>query len=255
MDERYSRQILLSQIGSKGQEKLARSSVCIVGAGGIGSPALTYLTAAGVGRLCLVDSDIVTLSNLNRQFLHNTGDIGRAKVDSAKEKLSNLNDQIEIKTCNEHLTDKNAKNIFTGADSHPYDIVLGAVDSFETRFVINKACISLCIPYIDGGINGFSGSVVFSNPPDTPCLNCIFPYKTIGKETTKGAKQTGVLGTTAGVIGTIQANIAILFLLGLQNPIKNKLLIYDGLRMTIDHIEVSKNDKCKVCGAEKEAGN
>jgi len=239
MDERYSRQILIHQIGPEGQKKLALSSVLVIGAGGLGSPALTYLAAAGVGRLGLVDSDTVDLSNLNRQFLHNGCDIGRAKVDSAGEKLINLNNQIEINVYNERLTDKNAKDIFKG-----YDIILGAVDSFETRFIINRACVSLCIPYIDGGVNGFSGCVLFSQPPHTPCLNCIFP------ETSAKKEAKGVLGTTAGIIGTIEANIALLRLLGLEAPIKNKLLLYDGLRMSIDHIEIQRNENCSVCYGE-----
>jgi adenylyltransferase/sulfurtransferase len=253
MDERYQRQILIQQIGDEGQEKLNKASILVVGAGGLGSPILTYLVAAGVGRLGVVDCDTIALSNLNRQFLHNTSDIGRKKTESAKEKLLNLNDKIEIITCNERLTGQNAENIFSGKlasgdNIRSYDIVIGAVDSFETRFVINKACAVLNIPYIDGGINGFSGCLIFSKPPDTPCLNCIFPEKAAKKEI------TGVLGTTAGVIGTMQANIAILRLLGLPNPIENKLLMYDGLRMSFDYIEIKRNDECSICsskGAEK----
>jgi adenylyltransferase/sulfurtransferase len=236
MDNRYTRQTLIQQIGAEGQEKLTRSSALVAGAGGLGSPILTYLAAAGVGRLGVADSDTVAVSNLNRQFLHNSGDIGRLKTDSAKEKLLNLNNEIEINTYNEHITDRNAKNIFAG-----YDIILGAVDSFETRFVINKACVSLRIPYIDGGIDGFSGCVLFSNPPHTPCLNCIFPQTAVKKET------VGVIGVTAGIIGTIEANIALLYLLGLPNPIENKLLVYDGLRMTFDHIDVKQRESCHIC--------
>jgi len=249
-DGRYSRQILIEQIGEEGQEKLAASSVIVIGAGGLGSPALTYLAAAGIGCIGLVDSDKIALSNLNRQFLHNTCDIGKFKVDSAKEKLSNLNNEINIKTFNTHLTDGNAEEILSG-----FDIVIGAVDSFETRFVINKACVllhkqGLHIPYIDGGINGFSGCVLFSNPPHTPCLNCVFPQDIEKKETQKKSN-IGVLGTTAGIIGTIEANTALLFLLGLPNPIENKLLIYDGLRMSFDHIDIKRNENCSVCNKEK----
>jgi len=236
MDNRYSRQILIKQIVAEGQEKLTHSSALVVGAGGLGSPVLTYLAAAGVGCLGIVDFDTVALSNLNRQFLHNTADIGRLKTDSAKEKLVNLNDEIKINIYNEHLTDLNAIKIFTG-----YDIVLGAVDSFETRFVINRACVSLHIPYIDGGINGFSGCVLFSNPPFTPCLNCVFP-QTVSKE-----KSVGVLGTTAGVIGTIEANIAILWMLNLHKSVENKLLFYDGLNMSIDHLNIKRSENCSVC--------
>jgi len=233
--ERYARQTLLRQIGPEGQEKLGRASVIVVGAGGLGSPALTYLAAAGVGRLGLVDSDTVTLDNLNRQFLHNSGDIGQPKSNSAKEKLIKLNNEIKIESYNVHLTGDNASSILSG-----YDIVLGAVDSFESRFVINQTCISLGIPYIDGGINGFSGCVLFSNPPDTPCLNCVFPEKT-------EKEHVGILGTTAGVIGTIEANIALLWLLGLPNPAKNILLMYDGLGMSLEHVMIKRNENCTVC--------
>ena len=238
MNDRYIRQILIPQIGSEGQEKLNKASVLVVGAGGLGSPALTYLACAGVGCLGIIDSDTAALSNLNRQFLHYTNDIGRAKTDSAKEKLSSLNDEIKIKTFNERLTDGNAKNIFNG-----YDIILGAVDSFETRHIINRACVSLCIPYIDGGINGFSGCVLFSGPPDTPCLNCIFPETAVSQS----KHPVGVLGAVAGVIGTIEASIALLILLGLPNPIAGKLLLYDGLRANIDHVEIKRNEECSVC--------
>ena len=236
MEERYTRQIQIPQIGNEGQEKLGKASVLVVGAGGLGCPIITYLAAAGVGRIGIVDSDTVTLSNLNRQFLHNTFDIGKLKTDSAKEKISSLNNEIKIETYGEHLNDNNAENIFKG-----YDIVLGAVDSYETRFFINKACIKLSIPYIDGGINGFNGCVLFSNPPDTTCLNCIFPQTSAEKKT------QGVLGTTAGVVGTIEANIALIYLLGLPNPAQNKLILYDGLRLNIDQITIKKSKNCTVC--------
>jgi len=236
MNERYARQILIPQIGAQGQEKLSRASVLVVGAGGLGSPALTYLAAAGLGRLALVDSDTVALSNLNRQFLHTGRDIGRLKSDSAGEKLANLNDEIEIISSNEHLSDQNAKTIFAG-----YDIVLGAVDSFQTRFIINRACAALHIPYIDGGISGFSGCVLFSYPPETPCLQCVFP------ETAAKKEAVGVLGTTAGIIGSIEANLALLWLLGLPNPVENKLLLFDGLRMSLDLVDIKRNEGCKVC--------
>ena len=242
MEGRYSRQISIKEIGAEGQEKLSRSSVFVAGAGGLGSPILTYLAAAGIGRLGFIDYDTVDVSNLNRQFLHNTGDIGITKKESAEKKLRALNDKIEINSHNGRLTEDNAHKFFSG-----YDIVLGAVDSFETRFIINKACVSLSLPYIDGGINGFSGCIVFSNPPQTPCLNCIFP---VTAQLTQHAKKEthGVLGTTAGVIGTIEANIALLYLLDLPNPVNNKILIYDGLTAVIDHIEIKKNDECSVCG-------
>jgi molybdopterin/thiamine biosynthesis adenylyltransferase len=237
MDDRYFRQTLLNQIGPEGQKRLSRSSVVVVGAGGLGSPALTYLVAAGVGRVGLIDSDTVSLSNLNRQFLHGDSDIGRAKAVSATEKLRALNGDIEIIACKEKLSDENAETLFAG-----YDLVLGAVDSFDTRFVINRAAVALGLPYIDGGVNGFCGCVMFSHPPKTPCLNCVFPNRD------KKNNPIGVLGTTAGVIGTLEANLALLWLLNLKNPIENKLLMYDGFRMSIDLIKIKRDKNCSVCG-------
>ncbi|MCL2441054.1 MAG: HesA/MoeB/ThiF family protein [Treponema sp.] len=245
MEDRYSRQLLIEQISGKGQEKLSKASVFVVGAGGLGSPALTYLAAAGIGRLGFIDSDTITLSNLNRQFLYCTGNIGQKKADSAKEKLVLFNDKIIINSYSDCLTSENAETFFNG-----YDIVLGAVDSLETRHIINKACLSLGLPYIDGGLNGFSGCIFYSNPcknkNNSPCLNCLYPEKSEKKET------TGVLGTTAGIIGTMQANIAILLLLGLKNPLEGKLLIYDGIRMNTDLVDIKRNENCPVCGCKTE---
>jgi len=237
MNERYDRQILVDQIGSEGQRKLEQSSVIVVGAGGLGSPVLTYLTAAGVGRLGLIDMDTVAPSDLNRQFLYEEHDVSRPKAISAKEKLTAQNSTITICAYAERLTAQNANTLLTS-----YDIVLGAVDSFETRFLINTACTSLDIPYIDGGVNGFSGTVLYSHPPELPCLNCVFPTASMKK------KPTGVLGTTAGAIGVAMANLALLELLGLPHPLKGKLFLYDGLRMRTELIDIQKNETCPICG-------
>ena len=237
MIERYERQISMEQIRPEGQAKLANSAILVIGAGGLGSPALTYLATAGIGHLALIDGDQVAPGNLNRQFLHGETDIGRAKAHSAAETLQALNSEIEIQAVDAYLTEENAKNHFVG-----YDLILGAVDSFRTRSLINKTCLSLRIPYIDGGVSGFSGCVLYATPPETPCLNCIFPEKSRKKE------NPGVLGTTAGIIGTIMANIAILELLGLENPLRNKLFLYDGLRMRTDLIKIQRNENCPLCG-------
>ncbi|MCL2563777.1 MAG: HesA/MoeB/ThiF family protein [Oscillospiraceae bacterium] len=243
MTDRYARQILLDQIGSAGQQKLENSSIIVVGAGGLGSPALTYLASAGVGRIGLMDADIVQESNLNRQFLHAEPDLGRPKAVSAREKLAALNSTITIEAHDVRLTEENAETLLSG-----YALILGAVDSFETRAVINKASVSLGIPYIDGGINGFSGSVFYSHPPNTPCLNCVFPAKSAGQKT------VGVLGTTAGIIGAAMANAALLRLLGMENPIEGKLFLYDGLRMRTDRIEIQRDESCTVCGTGRGSG-
>jgi len=237
VDDRYLMQTMLTQIGTEGQKKLAGASVLVVGAGGLGSPALTYLVTAGVGHVGLIDSDTVSLSNLNRQFLYGDGDIGLPKAVLAMERLSAINGDIRITAYEEFLTDDNAEALFDG-----YDLILGAVDSFDARFVINRASAALCLPYIDGGINGFCGCVMFSAPPTTPCLKCVFPERIAKKE------PIGVLGATAGIIGTLEANLALLWLLGCHNPIENKLLLYDGLRMSIDFIEIKRDINCSVCG-------
>jgi len=234
---RYLRQILIDGIGTEGQEKLAGASVAVVGAGGLGSPALTYLAAAGIGRLKLIDFDTVDISNLNRQFLHSEKDIGRPKALSAKEKLKALNSEIAIYAHEELLAPENAEMLLAGCD-----VVLGAVDSIEARFVINKACTMLRIPYVDGGISGFTGSVAFVHPPKTPCLRCFFP------ETNHEKAPAGVLGASAGVIGAILANIALLILLGASNPLESKILIYDALRMSMDLIDIKRDECCVVCG-------
>ena len=233
---RYSRQACIKNIGSEGQKKLKAASVAVVGAGGLGSPALTYLAAAGVGHISIIDFDKVSMSNLNRQFLHAESDIGFPKAVSAKKKLTALNSEIEITSHEETLTNENAKSLLAGCD-----LVIGAVDSFDTRFIINRASIELNLPYIDGGITGFYGSIIFSQPQKTPCLNCIFPEEKTNKET------TGVLGTTAGVIGTLEANLAILWLICHENKIENKLLLYDGLKMSMDLIDIKRDENCPVC--------
>lgn len=230
-----ARETILPQNSAEDLKKLSHASVIAVGAGGLGSPALACLAAAGVGHLGIVDFDAVEPCNLNRQFLHHTCDIGRSKAESAKEKLLDLNKNIYITTYPERLTEMNAENLIC-----KYDIVIGAVDSFETRHIINRACVTLGIPYIDGGVNGFNGYAVFTFPPEIPCLNCVFPGVS-GKK-----NMTGVPGFVAGIIGAMQANMAIIRLLGL--PVAGRLLLYDGLRSDFDRIEIRRNGDCTVCG-------
>jgi len=236
MDDRYSRQISLPQIGPEGQQKLGTGSVIVVGAGGLGSPALTYLVAAGVGRVGIVDADTVSRSNLNRQFLYGDADVGRPKAVAARERLAELNSDVEIVVYESLLTDDNAETLFAG-----YNLVLGAVDSFDTRAVINRAAVALRIPYVDGGVNGFNGCVMLSHPPQTPCLNCVFPNSSPKK------RPTGVLGAIAGVVGAMEANLALLWLLGQHDAAQHRLFLYDGLRMRIDHIEIKHDKGCTVC--------
>lgn len=242
MSQRYERQIIINKVGIEGQERLQTALVAVIGVGGLGSPILTYLTAAGVGRLTLIDYDCVEISNLNRQFLHGTDDIGLAKVTSARKKLEALNHEVKINPLAVKLTKENAKELLIG-----HDLVIGALDSLEARFIVNEACVGLGIPYLDGGVKEFGGSVIFTDPPNTPCFNCVFPKKEKTQEKAKGKEIIGVMGVTPGVIGTIQADIALIHLLGLPNPIINKLLIYDGLRMSMDLIDIVVDEQCDIC--------
>ena len=235
--ERYCRQIIIDKIGKEGQARLQAARVAVIGMGGLGSPILTYLAIAGVGKLTLIDYDCVEMSNLNRQFLHGTKDIGMLKVDSARDKLKGLNHQVEIIPLARKLTKENAKELLVS-----HDLVMGALDSMETRFIVNEACVSLEIPYIDGGVKEFGGSVIYTNPPETPCYNCVFPKRIGTKET------VGVLGATAGIIGALEADVALIHLLGLPNPLENKLLIVDGLRLSMNLVDIVADEKCEICG-------
>jgi adenylyltransferase/sulfurtransferase len=237
MIDRYIRQTVLSRVGEEGQKKLAYAKVVVVGAGGLGSPILTYLVTAGVGRIKIIDSDIVSLSDLNRQFLYTEKDIERPKALAAMEALKALNGEIGIIGRSVYLTDENAATHLAG-----YDLILGAVDSFEARSVINRASIALNIPYIDGSVSGFTGLAMFSCPGITPCYNCVFPDKP------KNVKATGVLGATAGTIGSMEANLALQWLLNGNNPIENRLLLYDGLKLSLSSINVKRDGNCPACG-------
>ena len=237
MCDRYERQIMIDKIGEEGQARLARSSVAVIGVGGLGSPLLTYLALVGVGRLTFVDKDVIEISNLNRQFLHGTGDIGREKVISAEEKLKALNPEVEIHPLFVELTRGNAEELLAG-----HDLIIGALDSLETRLIVNETSTNLGIPYLDGGVKEFGGRVMFSKPPETACFNCVFPS---GK---RKNEMVGVLGVTAGIIGGIQADVALIYLLGLPNPLENRLLIFDGLRLTMDLVDIVKDENCEICG-------
>ena len=228
---------MIDKIGEEGQAKLACSSVAVIGVGGLGSPILTYLALAGVGKLTLIDYDKVEISNLNRQFLHGVGDVGREKVASADETLKALNPKVKVHPISVEVTQDNAYQLLA-----EHDLVIGALDSLEARFVANKTCAKLGIPYVDGGVKEFGGRVMFSNPPETNCFNCVFPPRK------KEQEATGVLGVTAGIIGTIQADVALIHLLGLPNPLLNKLLVFDGLRLSMNLVDVVRDENCEVCG-------
>lgn len=232
--ERYDRQIRL--LGLEGQEKLKKSRILVVGIGGLGSPVSIYLTAAGVGELILVDPGIVELSNLNRQILHWTRDIGRYKTSSAQEKLFELNPNVKITVYPLQADESLLENLVPGVD-----LVIDALDNWETRLVLNKICVKHRKPLIHGGVSGFYGQVLVVIPGITPCLNCII-------STVKKTHETiPVIGPTPGVIAMIQVTEAIKILTGVGKPALNKLIVYNGYNMEFHVLDVSRNPKCPVC--------
>ena len=232
--EKYSRQILL--FGEEGQEKLKNSKVLVAGAGGLGSPVSTYLAIDGVGKIILADFDSVDLSNLNRQFLHHEKDIGRLKVESAKEKLLSMNPDIEVETIPEMLTESNLEALIPKCD-----VIVDALDNLATRQMLNRLAIKRRIPLIHGAVTGYDGQVTTIVPGKTPCFYCIFPR--ISKK-----EVFPVLGATPGIIGSIQANETIKFLTGQGKLLEGRLLFWNGLSGNFSEISLSKLNNCPVCG-------
>ncbi len=237
--ERYDRQIILTEIGEEGQEKLKRASVFIAGAGGLGSPAAIYLTAAGIGRIRLVDHDRVDRSNLNRQVLHWDNDIGRSKVESATEKLKRLNPEVEIEAIEETITEANLAELLAG-----FDLIVDAMDNLPTRYLLNKAALNNNIPFFHGAIYGFEGRAMTIIPHKTACLRCV--YRGVIPE-----EKFPVIGVTPAVIGCIQATEVIKYIVGIGELLTNKLLNYDALNMEFTEFNVKKDPHCEHCGHMK----
>lgn len=239
---RYSRHILLPEVGGKGQKKINNSKVLLVGAGGLGSPAALYLAAAGVGTIGIVDDDEVDLSNLQRQILHFTKDIGRPKVESGKEKLTAINPQINVETFYERLNAGNVMELISG-----FDVIIDGSDNFGTRFVVNDACVLTGKTFIHGGILRFFGQVLTVVPGQGPCFRCIFKEPP-PSDSVPTCAQAGVLGVIAGVIGALQATEALKYILGKGDLLTGRLLNYDALEMKFREIKVNNNSSCPVCG-------
>ncbi len=234
--ERYDRQIIVEGFGEKGQEKLKQAKVFIAGAGGLGSPISAYLTAAGVGRIRIVDDDKVELSNLNRQILHWNDDIGKRKVDSASEKLRQLNQGVEIEAIADTITEANVSQLV--AD---FDLIVDAMDNLPTRYLLNKTAIDKGIPFFHGAVNGFEGRAMTIIPGETACLMCVY----------RGAVPEGklpVIGATPAAIGCIQVMEVIKYIIGVGELLVNRLLIYDGLNLKFSEFKVRKDPNCKHCG-------
>lgn len=241
--ERYSRHILLSEVGVEGQEKLLNSKVLIIGTGGLGAPAAMYLAAAGVGTIGLVDGDVVDLSNLQRQIIHQTKDVGKSKVQSGKETINELNPDVNVITYNELVTSENIMNIIKN-----YDFILDGTDNFAAKFLINDACVLAKKPFSHAGIIRFQGQLTTYIPDNnTPCYRCIFQTPP-PEGMVPTCREAGVLGVMGGVIGTLQATEAIKYILGLGQTLAGYLLTYDGLKMEFKKIKINHNKKCGVCG-------
>ena len=239
---RYSRQLIMPEIGPEGQEKLLRSKVLVIGAGGLGSPAAFYLAAAGVGTLGLADNDEVDLSNLQRQILHSTETLGRAKVESAAERLRALNPDVNVI---EHRVFVSESSI--DALIEPYDFVVECTDSFDAKYLINDACVRAGKPFCHGAVIRFYGQVMTVLPGEGPCYRCAFrtppePEKALD------AKKLGVLGAIPGIIGCIEALETIKYLTGAGDLLTGGLLTFDGLEMTFQTIPLKKDPSCPVCG-------
>lgn len=240
--ERYSRQIILPEIGGKGQSNLLNAKVLLIGCGGLGSPCAYYLAAAGVGTLGLIDSDNVELNNLQRQILHFTKDVGRPKVESAKEKLKELNPDIKIIEYKLRLTSKNILDVIKD-----YDIIIDGSDNFPTRYLVNDACVLLGKPLVHAGILKFDGQATTIIPNQGPCYRCIFPEPPPAGFV-PSCQEAGILGVVAGVLGIIQATEAIKYILKIGENLVGQLLIFNALEMSFRKVKMKKNPNCSICG-------
>lgn len=240
--ERYSRQIILKEIGGEGQKRLLQAKVVIIGAGGLGSPSAYYLAAAGVGKIGIVDSDKADLSNLQRQILHFTKDVGRLKTESAQEKLTAINPDCEVVL---HTTRINAKNVLDIIGE--YDAVINGSDNFPTRYLINDACIINKIPLFEGAVIGFSGQVMTILPHESACYRCLYEEPP-PPGLVPSCQEAGVMGATPGVIGLIQSTEVVKWILGKGKLLTNRVLLYNGLEMEFNEFQVARNPQCPVCG-------
>ena len=239
---RYSRHLLIPEVGLEGQQKLKASSVLVVGTGGLGSPVALYLAAAGIGRIGLVDYDVVDSSNLQRQVIHGTETVGKLKVESARERMLDLNPDIIVETYNEPFTSENAMSI-----AQNYDVILDGTDNFPTRYLTNDVSVFLGKPNIYGSIFRFDGQASVFYAKEGPCYRCLFPEPP-PPGLVPSCAEGGVLGVLPGTIGTIQATETIKVLLGIGSPLIGKLLLYNALDMSFDFVKLKKNPNCRVCG-------
>lgn len=240
--ERYSRQIWLPNVGEKGQEKLLKGKALIVGTGGLGSPCALYLNAAGVGKIGIADSDKVDISNLQRQILHNTERIGTPKIESAKKTMNDLNPDSEIVTYNIRIKSENIMDIIKD-----YDIVVDCADNYATRYLVNDACILSRKPLVHGSVFRFDGHAITIFPGKSPCYRCLFPEPP-PEGLVVSPQKAGILGAAAGVIGVVQANEVVKYLVGIGDLLRGKLLTVNVLDWNFRQLKVARNPECPVCG-------
>jgi len=240
--QRYSRHIILKEVGGKGQRKLLDGRVLIIGAGGLGAPIALYLAAAGVGTIGIADADVVDVTNLQRQVIHFTPDVGKPKVISAAEKMRAINPDVTVNTYQEWIGAANIAAIIAG-----YDFIIDGTDNFAAKFLINDACVLAGKPYSHGGILQFDGQTITVLPRESACYRCIFPAPP-PKDAIPTCSQAGVIGVLPGVLGTIQATEAIKFLLGKGELLTGRLLTYNALRMRFREIPIKRSSSCPVCG-------
>jgi adenylyltransferase/sulfurtransferase len=239
---RYSRQIILSEIGYEGQEKLLKSKVLVVGAGGLGSPALFYLAAAGIGTVGIADFDRVEISNLQRQILHFTGDLGRKKTESAADKLSQLNPELKIIQYPERIDAGNVAEIIG-----EFDLVIDAADNFPARYLVSDCCYFMKKPLIEGAVLGFEGILMTILPDQSPCYRCLYPAPP-DNGAIPSCSEAGILGMIAGTIGSLQALEAIKVLLGIGDTLTGRIITFDGLGSIFREIPWPKRASCPLCG-------
>ncbi len=243
---RYSRHLLIPEVGLEGQRKLKAASVLIIGTGGLGSPVALYLAAAGVGRIGLVDYDVVDFSNLQRQVIHGTASLGKLKVDSARQRMLDVNPEIQVDVYNEPFTSENAMRI-----ARDYDIIIDGTDNFPTRYLTNDVSVMLGKPNVYGSIFRFDGQVSVFDARSGPCYRCLFPEPP-PPGLVPSCAEGGVLGVLPGTIGTLQATEALKILLGIGQPLIGRLLLFNALDMSFEFVKLKKNPKCKVCSPQPE---
>ena len=240
--ERYSRHLILADVGVEGQQKISEARVLVIGAGGLGAPVLLYLAAAGVGTLGIADGDVVDLTNLQRQVIHFTNDIDKAKVESAREKIFLINPDVTVKTHSEMVNSLNIMDIM-----RDYDFVIDGTDNFPAKFLINDACVIAEKPYSHAGILRFEGQTMTVIPGDSACYRCVFPEPP-PPNAVPTCSQAGVLGALAGVFGTLQATEALKYIIGNGSLLTNRLMVFDALSMEFRNVEIRKRKTCPVCG-------